>query len=166
MKFSDVSSQLDEQLNRNIGKQFSRINVGGCGVFAYLLAKELCSIGIDAKVAWLDVYPQSDEVVEVFNNLLNDSINNEINLHVLNANGIRCAHCMVLVDGHYIDGNGVVSKLVGKWERFYHTTTITWEQLQPLAENKTGWNEMFDRKHIPKVKKNIKKVVKSLVVSI
>lgn len=160
MNFETIKADLNGQLFQHIGMKYSNINAGGCGVVAYTLAKELCAVGIDAKIAWLGCSKSEAERNDVFNKLLNT--NNELTLHDLNDNGIRCAHCMVLVDGHYIDANGVVKVLTGKWSHYPHTNTITWEQLKAVAENASGWNKMFDRTNIPTIEGLIKKIVNNL----
>jgi len=162
MDFQRISDKLNDALIENLKNNYPTINAGGCGVVAYNLAKELSSLGFDAKIAWLDVNHPLEGYEERFNDLLNRDV--DIDLHYLNDNGFRCAHCMVLIDGNYIDADGVVNKLVGMWGDTYpHTTTLEWELLKSLVENEVGWNKTFDRELIPEVIEKIKKVVDNLV---
>ena len=87
-----VKSQLNSDLIESLGSQYKTINAGGCGIVAYHLAKELCAIGLDAKIAWLSCSTDSTIEDKSFSNLSSlTQLNEEFD--------IRCAHCLVLVDG-------------------------------------------------------------------
>lgn len=163
MKFNKIKAELNGRLFQQISRDplFENVNVGGCGIVAYKLAKELCKIGLDAKIAWLGHRGDtSNNNNKEFNDLLDSNTNNDLSLYDLHEYSIRCGHCMVMVDGYFIDSNGVVTEPDSRWP---HTYTITWQQLKPLANNSDGWNLRFDRDCVPQLKKTIKNIVKSLV---
>lgn len=150
--------QLEQKLPSDLNSKFSYLNGGGCGIVAYFLSRELCKIGIDAKIAWISS-GMGDE--KAFNNVLKNM--NNPTLHDFCMNGIDCRHCMVILDDKLLDSTGGYSSI---HDTLYYNGriegVITWEEIESVVLSPLAWNHWFDRKDIPKVEKTIKKIVSTL----
>ncbi len=152
--------KLNDSLINNLDNKFDSLNAGGCAVVAYMLARELCSVGINAKVVWLSSFGATKED---FDKVLVAN-NNSVSLRELNQSNINCAHCMVLVNGKLIDSTGVHKNRDNMtWKHYKILNIVSWDIVEPIAKNEYGWNSSFNREQIPAVENTIKNIVKDLV---
>lgn len=148
---------------QKINSYYNYINCGGCGVFAYELAKELIKKGFDCNIAWL-TYAGSiteDKINQFINGLSNGTING---LFEVNQLDINCHHCYIQIGNYYIDSAGIyqVEQISDEYSGFKIITINNPFLIKPLVENDEGWNTWFERAHIPEIKKDIKKMVENL----
>lgn len=133
----------------------TKMNHGGCGVFAKLLAEELSRIGVEYKIYCLyyrepGEYPESDT--------------GEVNLkdYLQNGHNLKKAgtdHVVLLInDTLYVDSTGVVNAQVMLCAE---KIQITKEQLDALVES-GKWNPTFDRTTIPTIAKYLDEVFSHL----
>lgn len=152
-------NNLKELLQNELEGNYFNLNSGGCGIIAYLLAKELCKAGFKAEIVWLS-YSKMNTIN--FDNALNN--NKKLTLLELNKFGVVCCHCFVKVNGKLVDSTGVYKTLKEtRWSPYVIIKKLNWKTLEPIVLSPEGWNTMFQRNQIPQIKKSIKKIVKNLV---
>ena len=120
----------------------TRINSGGCGVFAKLLSEELTEHGIPHKIVAIFL-KGSEPWKRSLENFLKTG----------NADDQTCAsHILVsIADTIYVDANGIANGgvLVAK-----STIELTKAQLDDLVE-KGSWNPIFDKSCTPQIKEKL-----------
>ena len=81
-------------------------------------------------------------------------------MNVLHEYNYSICHIMIYYKGHFIDSTGVRTTLEGtKWGDgiFSLSSIITEKYLANWCEH-GRWNDMFDVKNIPKIRKEIAKI--------
>lgn len=159
-------------LGADVKLNYPNINCGGCGVYAYLVGKQLEKLDKNIKVEAItnvDIFGDEISPMDAL-----DYIKDETDIFEWVDNGVSFGHialCIVIDDkspivfdtdhigtGHY---------------RFEQTESIdfefgngfTMEQLKPLVESAKGWNESFDRDDIPYIEQMIEGWFEELTVS-
>lgn len=146
--------ELGTLLPTKIGDEYEYVNRGGCGIFAYMLAEELTRIGIKNEICWL--------AFELFDM---EDFNKCSTLYELNNLGIRCVHVLVVVDGWFIDCEGVFKSPEAAGWRGYDMNIISdYKILERVVSNGQGWNNCFDRNQIPSMESDIKNIISNLSV--
>ena len=116
-----------------------RINVGGCGVFAYELSKCLDKFNIKYKFCYCE-----DDYFSAKNCLDNDTVPN---------------HIIIKIGYKYIDAKRFLSKKEFMYDYDYantiETVNIDSNYIKYLIDN-ASWNWAYDRKNDLKIKKIIK----------
>jgi len=153
-----VLTKLNVLLPDELEGNYFNLNAGGCGIVAYLLAKELCKAGYKAEIVWLGRNCTEDK----FNKIL--ETNNKPTLAEFNSEGMYLAHCFVKLGTCYMDSKGVYKDLANSgWSGYTAITNISWSTMESIALCETGWNPRFRRNQIPQIKKSVKKIIKNLV---
>lgn len=122
----------------NVSEKINSVNCGGCGVFAFELAKRLPG----AKVVVFD---------------------NRYDINYLVTNGMAFQHCMVWYKGLLIDGKNTYSHREGfKYcDEYKEIGDIPIDQLKKLVKNPYIWNRSFNRGQIPTLRGIIRKFVEN-----
>jgi len=159
---NNILEYLNENLRRLVGERFIGVNVGGCGVFAYLLARELQAVGIEFTIAWLESDTTDERFFEAISNAKKNNGGN-YTLRDLNSEGIWCSHVMLMVGDKLVDCKGTFDNMndAGWWNRV-QVNGMELNDLRQLAMNEEGWNTSFDREQIPEMEKSIRNIVQDL----
>lgn len=143
-------------LNKEISVKIPQINKGGCGVFAFKMAKELKKLGYSPNIMIIDYGTTT------FNNR-KATLNRVINKERVDRDAKRntsFVHCCVEVGGLYFDGLKVGLDLIERWDNYTFTGNYSLEEME-LALRVGGWNSSYDRKkNNPKLDRIIRKSVK------
>lgn len=135
----------------------TRINEGGCGIFAKLLYENLKKAGFETKIVFL----ASEEDKSIIENICkNNKYGSEDK-----RTGFR--HCMVsLNDFIYFDSMGVTlppqlaekaSKNEKKGEKIY-VGEVSEENLEVFINHTDSWCEIFDRDCVPQIQEELSKL--------
>ena len=145
-----------------INQKYSNINRGGCGVFALYLSKELDKRNIKHDILWIgDDYHNAEKVIR---NTFQS--NSNVTLEDFSDNGIFLSHVMVKIGKKFIDSEGVYKGFDNtRWSHRRVLSKMSNKELFKLVDSSHGWNDTFQRKLIPKIKKDIKKVMENLELS-
>jgi hypothetical protein len=159
MKSAKLVSVLNEL--GKISKKYPTINCGGCGAFALYVSDELNKRNVKHDIAWIgDTFGNNNvkrEIKKIFKN------NSYVNLTEFNCNGIYLSHVMIKIKSNFIDSEGVFNGFNNtSWGYRQVITTIKTDELRMLVNNEEGWNNYFNRKNMPKLKKDIEKIMKKL----
>ena len=139
-----------------IGEKFKHINRGGCGAFALYLSKELDKRNIKHDILWIgDDYHNAEKVIR---NTFQS--NSNVTLEDFSDNGIFLSHVMVRIGKKFIDSEGVYKGFDNtRWSHRRVLSKVSNKELFKLVDNPKGWNDTFNRKLMPKIKKDIKKIM-------
>lgn len=157
MRFRTMLNNLGSEIMYD----YPNINEGGCCVFASMVAYEMKRLNIPAKgiVASWDAEFTSTDIDTVRNNVKSNT------LKEWQTNGISFTHVgiefRVGEDRYFYDANGVIepTRYLGEW-RIYQGR-MEYEELKALASRARGWNNNFNRKDIPEIRKIVKSHFKS-----
>lgn len=156
MKSSKLLSAL-ESLSV-IGDKYKRINAGGCGVFALYLSEELEKRNVKHEIVWIgETWNNSKRVIR---DVLKS--NSNLTLQVFNDNGVYLSHVMIKVGKRYVDAEGVFTGFNNTYwaaRNRYVLAKIKKKELSMLVESPDGWNPDFNRGLMPKIKKQVKKIM-------
>ena len=133
---------LNEGLNYVDVLTPTKINSGGCGVFAQLLCEELEKFNIKHSIFAL--FPKEAE--EYKNSMMNFFVTGKADNKTAPAHIVTCIN-----DSIYVDSDGIINEQVCIADI---KVEITKEQLDMLVE-KGEWNPTFDKKCIPVIEKNL-----------
>lgn len=149
MKSVDIKNKLSEILIK-LDQTYTTLNCGGCGAFAKVLGDVLKKKGHKVKYLLVLAYKPHVEIANQYTN------KNKIP----ELNRLNWTHIMTIVDGKLVDSEGVFNKLNDRYKsggrygvKLPEKTLNDW--LSP--EYKSNWNPIFDRKLIPKIKKELDK---------
>ena len=159
MKSTKLVSVLNEL--GKISKKYPTINYGGCGAFALYVSDELNKRNIKHDIAWIgNTFGNSSmkkEIREIFKS------NSYVNLVEFNRNGIYLSHAMIKIKNNFVDAEGVFNGFNNtNWTYREVLATIKTDELRMLVNDEQGWNDEFNRKNMPKLKKDIEKIMKKL----
>jgi hypothetical protein len=125
------------------------INCGGCASFAIELYDVFKKLGISSKI-----YVLSHDNHGVFKSALTDAIeNNSVELQYFNKRGVYFNHVVVEAAGYVYDSEGIcpnIESMGESWQCNY-IHEIDYELAKKLA-NSPGWNQMFNRDNIQKIR--------------
>jgi hypothetical protein len=135
------------------------INYGGCCIFAAYVGKRLNKI-VPTRVA-------------VFDNVTNTTIDNAREYVWANTtsqwnfNGVEFGHVVVEFKyknrWYHLDTNGV-RRQVFNWDGDHRVPgSLTIKEAYELGKDCYGWNDMFPRKQIPRIRKDINKFFKQML---
>jgi hypothetical protein len=149
-----------------IANKVKNPNYGGCGVIAAIVASELQSLGIPAEVVTTTKY--GDVPRKVMQRVLTK--NKPITNSAVDSEGIERDHLGVRFKlGNLIrtwDSDGLnKGRLLGYLNEpcnYKFGEGLTVEEATMLANDKHGWNSMFNRRQIPKIRKIVKEAFKDL----
>ena len=150
MKVSNLLKKYDNIVN-DVANRVTRVNCGGCGVYALMLGKQLKkqNIKFDYVLLFRGRLDRKDS--EFIKNCVN---NNDID----GINGYHWTHVMIkLRNKKYIDGKGIFDypEMDGQ---YFECRKITSEVLKSMVGNTYIWNPSFNRKREqPKIRKIFKK---------
>jgi hypothetical protein len=164
MSFSKLFAVLRTEMPL-VKSKFPRINSGGCGAFALFLSNELTKRNIKHKIVWIgDAFRGEEKKLgKKIHSIFNE--NGRPTLNHFNDNGIYLTHAMVVINGKFVDATGVYDKFDDtNWCYGNRSvlTKITNEQLKNLVASPEGWNPSFDRELMPRVKKQVEKILKPI----
>jgi len=125
----------------------TKINSGGCGIFARALHKLLSDNNIESEIIALYFDEKSDKAEK---NLI-DYVNNN-NKKVLSEAGAD--HIVLKVNEIYVDSTGLVN-MAALMSR--NTVKLTLDQLNDIID-KGEWNEVFDREQEPFIIEKLQEV--------
>ena len=159
MKSAKLFSVLNEL--GKISKKYPTINYGGCGAFALYVSDELNKRNIKHDIAWIgsawDIRETKREIRKIFKS------NSYVNLRDFNDNGIYLSHAMIKIKNNFIDAEGVFNGFENAgWNLREVIATIKTDELRMLVNDEEGWNDSFNRKNMPKIKKDIEKIMEKL----
>jgi hypothetical protein len=118
------------------------------------ISEELNKREIKHDIVWIgNHYTNKKQIKDIFTN------NSSPSLSEFGENGIFLSHVMIKVKKYFIDGSGVFKGYDNtEWTHRSVVTKLKIEQLKTLVSSPDGWNDKFDRKHMPKIKKLVNKV--------
>jgi hypothetical protein len=160
------SKELRKRL-RHLGKEanhrFPYLNNGGCCVFAAAVAGELKRLKVEHEVIVPKPYDGTDDLDEIRQRV--DNVNNKSSW---NNAGIYFSHVAVR------------AKLGGRWHTYDSDSLrrskyefgdapcytaakggMTAKEAKALADERHGWNSMFDRRDVAPVRKLVKEVIRN-----
>jgi hypothetical protein len=158
-QFNSLRYQLDS-LGREVNRRFNKINNGGCCVYAALVAaclakRGIVATGIVAGPQEKDRPTNIDEVRKALpvtnrKDLWNDGgvIFSHVGLELAGKNGVW----------HY-DSNGMQKAGPTLDCMPIYEGRLRLNEMQELADEIAGWNDMFDRKFIPAIAATVKHYV-------
>jgi hypothetical protein len=161
----DLEKKLND-LGQHINNRYPEINHGGCCVFAAMVARELHSKGIQAQgiVA-------SGCAAKEAGNITIDAARELVEWNTVwqwESNGVSFSHVGVEFRlgrkiKHY-DTNGVhkISKELDGLPIYKGRLTL--KEMEDLARCKDGWNDSFNRRHIPAIRREVKKFLKDVTM--
>ena len=136
---------------KKLNQEVPNIHYGGCTIFAEGLYKMLIGLGKKPRVIMLTTTKDS----------LNFCINNRVT-NFDSGQFVVVNHCVIEVDGRYIDNNGMYGNIteILHFENAESDTevVITIEDLEFINETFIGWNIKFDRKQITSVLERLNKL--------
>ena len=156
---SVISIEGLNRLARNIENEFNHVNAGGCGVISYLVYEKLVDVCDNLRIVYL-YSPWLDPRQDITS--LCETNGSNIKLTDLHDNGYGCGHALVLFDFEgetysFETSEGVKPFKehldIGFWGTEY--IEIPYDSAKAMAENQQGWNTLFDRLQIPRIKKTI-----------
>ena len=151
-----------DALNRladRISERYCRVNEGGCAVVAYLVHEKLMGVATNLRTVFFGVNGTNrlpiDEVVNK---------NANYTLHDLNHSGYHCDHAVVLFDVDGITYAFDTDEGAIPFDEYCKNTLwsdrpyieMPFEVVRQVAEIDVGWNSLFRRKQIPRMKIAIK----------
>lgn len=161
-KHMKLIEQLDA-LGAHVNRKYEYLNNGGCCVFAAIVARELHNRGIPVGgiVASYSGAANIDEIRP----LIKKNIHSE-----WDDNGISFSHVGVEFKvgravKHY-DSNGVHGKAKKLDKMVIYKGRMTVQELEALARKPDGWNDMYDRKNTPGLRRMVKQYLKDIPVTV
>lgn len=151
MDLFDTLNELGQRINR----WYPYINYGGCCVFAALVGQELLARNIRARVIIAQGYDHTN-VEEV-----RQKVKNIFDMHEWQDNGVSFSH--VGLEFHFrgqywhYDTNGVHKKSTKLDHMKINPGRLTVADAKILADKGNDWNDVFDRRSIPRLRRHIKK---------
>lgn len=162
-------SYLNEYLNdlaTNLENNFSNLNSGGCGVVAYYVAKYF---KLKEILAIQGIFTRTEDFLK---NILDKRPSMAVHYYVktgkdtlFDADGVmrlndirynRMENNFKLVRESDITVSFIHDEIYNKTPRFFHVLLEDHLPLHEAIKNKWIWNDDFDRKQIPHIKKLIK----------
>ncbi len=141
----DLILQINK-INQDIVDNVKNINRGGCGVFAYFLAKRLKELKIKHSICVLDAWGKKS-FQDTWGKYLNEVKNNNLN----NGRNLSASHFMIKIKETYVDGTGMTY-----FPDFHVCGKYTIEDME-LALKYGSWNSDYNVKQNLKVKRIIDK---------
>jgi hypothetical protein len=152
MNAAEVKSFLTN-LGKKINSDFPCLNMGGCCVYAALIAEKLKENGVNANGVVVACFDSPFSVA-----VARKGVNDIGSLREWNDNGVAFNHVVLefTVEGKRFryDSAGVVEAKNGFRGDPIYSGRLKLKELQALATS-DGWSTRFDRKDIPKLKKII-----------
>ena len=133
-----------ENYHEEIHKRINYINSGGCGIFAVLLYKALVNLGLSPKLMVL-----TNEAEEMKKRIRNENHDYW---------GSLVVHTYVYIFGKYMDSEGLFDDPYKNFGDYRQITEIPVEVMEEWNNNEEIWNDKFNRKHIPVIKKKFDEI--------
>lgn len=149
----DNNNKIADKI-QNIGGKYNTLNCGGCGVFAVELYEKLKELGGDPKLYILSNYSYN-EFEHIRKKLIKDC-NILPDLGMYNDYNWYLSHVVVHFDGGWFDSTGVYKSFDELNEGWCceHHFEIDYSEMKVMVDSPNGWNDMFSRSLIPKLKKD------------
>ena len=134
----------------------SKINYGGCGMFAKLLYYNMRKyLNITPEIILFDTSEQ----------LQDGEINKYPSLQDFNRAGHMCVHIVLKVGDYYIDSSGVhkfswFTNVYGGWFKLTEQTGMTIQTLSKWVSSANSWNPTFNRESTGEINKAMVDIVK------
>lgn len=149
------------------------INYGGCAVYTAAVAKELTELGCHVSVAVSTSWRDDDEDIDLRTARSNIRENGGKVTSIVSWNdeGVWFGHVFIELhdpdkdESWFVDTTKIVAATTGrdptyKWKPYPGRMTLM--EVEAIASRQTGWNEEFNRRNIPAIKRLIKRGFKRL----
>lgn len=136
--------------------QFNYINSGGCGVIAEMVYDTLKNLGLKPTIV---ILARADEMPK---EKIEENLKN-------NAGGLEVpfSHIVIRVNKKYIDSNGIQKDFKNsQFSKHILVEGMSIELLKQWNQTQEFWNDMFNRRQIPKIKKEFKHIENTLKLAI
>lgn len=143
-------------IGEQVEKRYPLINSGGCCIYAASLGAELARRGIPCSVfvAALSNAARTCSLLD-----MRQQLSNPYDALVWQRNGVDFHHLGLEFEHSgqsYMCDTNRIQPTSDTFERFaVYQGRFTVDEADKLAGNASGWNEAFDRKHIPYIRKNM-----------
>ncbi len=141
-------------LSELVSKEIPNINYGGCCVFASLVGKHLQQIKPIRFAVLSGPWFCKPTTIDEARQLVSKNT-----LYEWNNNNVYFGHVLMEFDyrgkTYYYDSTGVENKDDDCRSGDQIKGFLTLKECQELADDTSGWNSCFNRKHIPQMKKII-----------
>ncbi len=145
------------QLGEKITDRFPNINQGGCCVLAVLIGRQLDK-HVPVRIRACNWGAKKHNVDEIRKNVQPNTASE------WEKNGVTLYHVIVEFDYKGKTYHYDSTKLSEAEDKFYRIPVypghFTIEEAESFADDQYGWNHMFDRSDIPKIKRMINKFFK------
>ena len=142
------------KLGNRINRWYPDVNHGGCCVYASIVGEELRERGIEVRVivaAW-EAKKNIDKARKSVNNIHQK---NEWNAEDIYFNHVGIEFKYKGRTYHYdTDGVNPKSKMLGDFNVYPGRLSV--DEAKVLADEREGWNDSFNRRSIPKLRKHIR----------
>ena len=141
-------------MNEKLREDIPRLNLGGCGVFAYHTVKALREKGYDARIKILDNWGdvETHNLKKEYLNIVNN-VYDEVPKYATRDTSFN--HCFVEVEGLQFDGLYKGSDMWNRWGLAEGVGEYSLEEMK-TALKIGSWNDMYERENTPELKRLIK----------
>ena len=131
-------------LNEILQKKIDYLGCGGCGIFCYLMYKQLNSLGIETQIVAFNEIEISHKITNISNCINNKEFTADM----------ACSHFLIEAEGILFDGYNVYEQ---KEEMSFgkRRGSYSLEQLE-VALNHGSWNSLYDKNQNTKLAYYIK----------
>lgn len=141
---------------KSIYESHQSINAGGCGVFASLVGNRLSKVA-KVKIRVTDMFMEDKKLIPSARKNIKKNT-----LYEWNMNGVSFGHIIVEFlykkKTYYVDATGVhqvASRCCFGWPMY--TDPLTLKEVDELSGVAKGWNQSFDRRAVPAIKRKVDK---------
>lgn len=149
---------------RTVKDEYPNINRGGCGFSALLIGNELQKRGFKIKYILISdtiEIETTKEGFKLYNSLKESQLNTPMKANDL---GFNIVHIMVYYKGLVIDVDGICSWSNSIWNSPYRIISCVPSEriVKKWVTHVVGWNTTFDRRHLPDIKRKIRRIFKQV----
>ena len=164
-----------EKLGAEVSENVEQLNCGGCGVYAWLVAKALTKLGLKTEVVATNMgwFKKPDEIdLNALRAQLaegNMSLKTKRHWEMLGAEFAHVGVRLKVGKKYYVaDANAVNPGKTRLASYKVYKGAYTLEEAEAFAKEARGWNSWFDRKQIPTIRKLVNKYLspKNLAVDV
>jgi hypothetical protein len=150
----DLVSQLNS-LGMDVNAKYRYLNSGGCAVFAAIVGNELRDMGVKVKVLVCGS-GDGESLDAVRGNIKNPNRKREWNKNDVFFNHVGLEFFWKRRKYHY-DSNGANPpvKVLDGYPLYKGRLTV--DECIGIAREPSGWNKKFNRRHIPAIRRMVRK---------